>query len=172
MRAAPPFLALPLLALAWLAGCGAPQSSVPTLDLPEIVLEGLDGREVALAGYRGKVLLIDFWATWCAPCEESIPHLAKLQDRYGERGFQVIGIALDVGGRKVVAPYAEGLAINYDVLLGDEDATRAFGGIPGIPTSFVVDREGQIVRRFVGVVDREDYAAIIEPLLQAGAAGS
>ena len=169
---APARLALAVLAMGWLAACGSPQPAVPTLDLPEIVLEGLDGREVALAGYKGKVLLIDFWATWCAPCKESIPHLSKLQDRYGGRGFEVIGIALDVGGRKVVAPYAEDLAINYEVLLGDEGAARAFGGIPGIPTSFLVDREGQIVRRFVGVIDGEDYAALIEPLLQARPAGS
>jgi len=154
-----------LLALLCLGGCGAPAQKAPTLGLPEVTLEGLDGREVPLSGYRGKVLLIDFWATWCDPCKESIPILSKLQDRYGERGFQVIGIALDVGGNKVVAPFAAELAMNYDVLLGDERATQAFGGIPGIPTSFLVDRQGQIVRRFVGVVQRDDYEALIEKLL-------
>lgn len=153
------------LAFLVILGCGAPHEIAPVADLPDVMLEGLDGREVALSGYRGKVLLIDFWATWCAPCEESIPLLSKLQASYGERGFQVVGIALDVGGSKVVAPYAAERRMDYDVLLGDEGTTRAFGGIPGIPASFLIDRQGQIVRRFVGIVDREEYESLIKTLL-------
>jgi thiol-disulfide isomerase/thioredoxin len=155
-----------LLALTlWLGGCGPGRLQAPAPELPDLALRNLAGRDVPLSGFRGNVLLVDFWATWCAPCEESIPGLMKLQNRYGARGFQVLGIALDVGGARVVEPFVQDHGMNYPVLLGDETTTRAFGGIMGVPTSFLFDREGRIVKRFVGVVDHQDYESLIRTLL-------
>jgi thiol-disulfide isomerase/thioredoxin len=148
-----------------LAGCGTGQLTSPASELPEISLTNLSGQEVPLASYRGKVLLVDFWATWCAPCEEAIPELIELQERYGERGLQVVGIALDVGGAKVVAPYVKDHDMTYPIFLGDDTTTRAFGGIMGVPTSFLIDRDGRIVKRFVGVVDHKNYEDLIRGLL-------
>ncbi len=165
MKPGPRGVLLALIAIAWIAGCGAGSPLQPAGEIPEILLKDLSGRKVSLSSYRGKVLLVDFWATWCAPCEESIPHLMKLQERYRDQGMTVLGIALDVGGAKVVAPYVEERKMNYPILLGDERTARAFGGIPGVPTSFVIDRSGQIVRRYVGLVDQDDYADLIQTLL-------
>lgn len=165
MKPAPRVILLALLAIVWIAGCGAGSPPQPAGELPEILLKDLSGREVSLSSYRGKVLLVDFWATWCAPCEEAIPHLMKLHERYRDQGMTVLGIALDVGGAKVVAPYVEERKMNYPILLGDERTAGAFGGIPGVPTSFIIDRSGRIVRRYVGLVDQDDYADLIQTLL-------
>ncbi len=164
VRARGPCSALLALAL-WLGGCGPGHLQPPVRELPDLVLQNLEGRGVPLRGFRGRILLVDFWATWCAPCEESIPYLMKLQERYRARGLQVLGIALDVGGAGVVEPFVKEHRMNYPVLLGDEATTRAFGGILGVPTSFLFDREGRVVKRFVGVVDHQDYEPLIRELL-------
>jgi cytochrome c biogenesis protein CcmG/thiol:disulfide interchange protein DsbE len=164
VRAPGPSFALLTLAL-WLGGCGPAIPQAPVRELPDLVLQNLEGRDVPLRSFRGKILLVDFWATWCGPCEESIPHLIKLQERYRARGLQVLGIALDVDGARVVAPFVKKHGMNYPVLLGDEATTRAFGGILGVPTSFLFDREGKVVKRFVGVVDHQAYEAVIRKLL-------
>ena len=165
MNPAPRVIILALVAILWIAGCGAGAPTEPAGELPEILLKDLSGREVSLSSYRGKVLLVDFWATWCGPCEAAIPHLMKLQERYRDQGVTVLGIALDVGGAKVVTPYVEERKVNYPILLGDESTARAFGGIPGVPTSFIIDRSGRIVHRYVGLVDQDAYADLIQTLL-------
>ncbi|MFQ5457351.1 MAG: TlpA family protein disulfide reductase [Myxococcota bacterium] len=165
MRAFAAGLLLILAAIAGVTACGGSPAPPEANLMPEISLEDLAGKEVPLSRYRGKILLVDFWATWCAPCEESIPHLVKLQERFRDQGFDVLGIALDVGGAKVVGPFVKKRKVNYPVLLGDEGTARAFGGIMGVPTSFIIDRDGRIVRRFTGVVDHAVYEDLIRTLL-------
>ncbi len=147
-----------------LAGCG-PGNAPPPREMPDVRLETLAGQSVSLQDFRGQVLLVDFWATWCAPCEQSIPDLMRLQERYQKSGFRIIGVALDLQGASVVAPFVERLGVNYTILLGDERTAGAFGGIIGLPTSFLIDRQGRIVERFVGVRDRATYENLIRTLL-------
>ena len=119
-----------------------------------------DGSIVSSDAYKGKVLVVNFWATWCPPCRKEIPYLIKLQEKYREKGFSVIGISMDEGGRKLVNKFITKLKVNYPVIIGNAKIARGFGGVIGIPVSFVVDREGNLVKRLDGyisekVLDRE-----------------
>jgi peroxiredoxin len=154
---------LVLLALGPTSCGGAVESKVPG-QVPDLTLPGLSGKQVRLSDYKGTILLVDFWATWCAPCKETIPDLVRLQDRYRKNGLEVIGISLDVQGETAVAAFVKQYRMNYTVALGNERTARAFGGIVGIPTSFVVDRRGRIVKRFVGMVDAATYEDLIRTL--------
>ena len=140
---------------------GEPSAPGVPAEIPDLSLPGLGGKQVRLQDFRGKILLVDFWATWCGPCKETIPDLVKLQERHRSNGLVVLGISLDVQGEEAVAAFAKQYRVNYTVLLGDDRTARAFGGIVGIPTSFVVDRQGRIVKRFVGVVDAAAYEDVI-----------
>ena len=155
-----------LLALALApVSCGrAGEPGVVPEQVPDVILPALGGKQVHLRDFRGKILLVDFWATWCGPCKETIPDLVTLQERHRRDGLEVIGISLDVQGEAAVAAFAKMYRMNYTVLLGDDRTVRAFGGIEGIPTSFVVDRRGRIVKRFVGVVDAATYEDVIRNL--------
>ena len=110
--------------------------------------------------FAGKVVLVNFWATWCPPCRKEIPFLISLQDKYKDKGFSVIGISLDDGGSRAVSQFLDKLGVNYPVFIGDAKISRAFGGVMGIPVSFLVDREGNLIKRLDGyisekVLDRE-----------------
>ena len=145
--------------------CGrAGEPGVVTQQVPDVSLTALGGKRVRLQELKGKILIVDFWATWCGPCKETIPDLVTLQKRHRRDGLEVIGISLDVQGEAAVAAFAKQYRMNYSVLLGDDRTVRAFGGIVGIPTSFVVDRRGRIVKRFVGVVDAAAYEDVIRNL--------
>lgn len=121
---------------------------MPEFSLPSAV----DGKDVSNTDYAGKVLLITFFATWCPPCRQEIPTLIKLQKDYGEQGFSILGFSLDETGPKVVAKLIEKEGINYPVLMAKRRTVRDFGGFAGIPTSFLIDREGRIVKRYPGYV--------------------
>jgi len=132
---------------------------------PYFILPDLDGKMVSLKDFKGKVLILDFWATWCPPCREEIPHFQELYAKYRGKGFEVIGIALDQGGAKVVKPFAEKFNIGYTILLGGAEISDAYGGIIGIPTTFVIDRKGQIIKKYVGYRDKEVFEEDIKGLL-------
>ena len=118
---------------------------------PDFTLKDLDNEDFSLSSLKGKVVLLDFWATWCYPCRVEIPHFIKLYDDYRSKGFEVVGIALDKDGASVVKPFAEKEKINYIVVIGDADVANAYGGIRAIPTTFVIDRKGSIHSKYVGV---------------------
>jgi cytochrome c biogenesis protein CcmG/thiol:disulfide interchange protein DsbE len=118
---------------------------------PDFTLRDLDDEEFSLKSLEGKVVLLDFWATWCYPCRVEIPHFIQLQKDYNSKGFEVVGIALDRNGARVVKPFAEKEGINYTVLIGDADVAAAYGGIKSIPTTFVIDKKGTIYSKYVGV---------------------
>jgi thiol-disulfide isomerase/thioredoxin len=115
----------------------------------------MDGTVVSSDAYRGKVLLVNFWATWCPPCRKEIPYLIKLQEKYQGKDFSVIGISMDEGGKRVVKKFLEKLKVNYPVIIGNAKIGRGFGGVIGIPVSFVVDREGNLVKRLDGYVSEK-----------------
>ena len=118
---------------------------------PDFSLTGLDGEEIHLADYKGKVLLINFWATWCGPCREEIPAFVDLVDRYRNEGFTILGISMDDGPDPVHKFYQE-FKMNYPVGLDDARIAQLFGGVLGIPTSFLIGRDGRIYSRHIGLV--------------------
>lgn len=141
---------------------GALGSKAPSFSLPD-----LDGRQVASSSLRGKVVILDFWATWCPPCKEEIPHFVNLQAKYRDQGLAIVGLALDAGGAKDVKPFADEHDVNYLMLIGNEEVAKAYGNITMIPTTFVLDRKGKIVQRFVGFTAPEVIEQTIRPLLAA-----
>jgi thiol-disulfide isomerase/thioredoxin len=133
---------------------------------PAWKLKDLQGREVSAADFKGKIVVIDFWATWCPPCRAEIPGYISLQKKYAAKDLVIIGISLDEDGAKAVAPFAKEKGINYQMLLFNDDVVAAFGGIEGVPTTFLIDREGNIRDKKVGRVAEADYEKRILELLK------
>lgn len=133
---------------------------------PAWELKGVDGKTVKSSDLTGKVVVLDFWATWCGPCRMEIPGFIELQKKYADKGLVVIGVSLDQDGASAVKPFVEKMGINYSIVLGDETIVSAFGGIEGIPTTFIIDRAGNIVRKHVGYAPKAEFEADIKPLLK------
>jgi cytochrome c biogenesis protein CcmG/thiol:disulfide interchange protein DsbE len=132
---------------------------------PEFVRSDLDGKRIDLASYRGKVVLVDFWATWCAPCLVEIPRLIEMQKRYGAQGFQVIGVSMD-DGVEAVRRMPKRYAFDYPVVMGDARLGERYGGVLGLPVQFLVGRDGRIVRRYDGAVDAGALEREVEGVLR------
>jgi thiol-disulfide isomerase/thioredoxin len=141
---------------------------------PDLKLKDLSGKDVALADYKGKVVFVNFWATWCDPCRVEIPWLIAMQNKYGPRGFTVVGIAMDDEGKTAVAPFldkerfdvdGQKLPMNYPILLGNDEAADKFGGILGYPSSFLISRDGKIITKFQGLKSQDELAQAIESQL-------
>jgi len=132
---------------------------------PEFALPDLSGKTVRLADFQGKVVILDFWATWCPPCRAEVPDFVRLQAKYRDKGLSVVGLSLDAEGAKVVRPFAEEYNVNYVMLIANDETTRSFGGVVGIPTTFVLDRTGKIVSKFIGKTELKVFEETILPLL-------
>ena len=155
------FLAGMMLVLFASAAYGGALEKMPEFSLSS----ALDGKKVNSKDFSGKVLLITFFATWCPPCRQEIPTLIKLQNELGPKGFSVIGLSVDEKGPKVVVKMIKKDKINYPVLMAKGKTARAFGGVAGIPTSFLVDRQGMIVKRYPGYVPHALLAKDIKNIL-------
>ncbi|HUI29994.1 MAG TPA: TlpA disulfide reductase family protein [Candidatus Acidoferrales bacterium] len=132
---------------------------------PDFTLTSIDGKTIKLSDYRGKVVILDFWATWCAPCKAEIPDFIKLSSQYKSHDFQMLGVSLDEGGLKEVAPFMKQLGMNYPVVLGTEEVVSAYGGIRGIPTTFVIDKNGFVRAVFEGYRDATVFENLVKQLL-------
>jgi thiol-disulfide isomerase/thioredoxin len=132
---------------------------------PDFKLQTIDGKTVKLSDYRNKVVIVDFWATWCPPCRRGIPDLIELQNEF-KKDLVVIGISVDRDTRDGVAEFARKQAINYPICYFTDKVVEDFGGIEGIPTSFVIDKKGNIVDSHVGLVDKDTYVQVIKKLLK------
>ena len=117
---------------------------------PDFTLPAVDGSMVSMSDYSGKVILVDFWATWCPPCQEMIPVLSKLHKKYSEKGLVILGVSLDKDGLGVLGTFVHENMIPYKVVMGDNRISNAFGGVSSIPTLYMVDREGRLVRKLTG----------------------
>ncbi len=124
--------------------------------MPKFALESVrDGKIVQSDSFKGKVLLVVFFATWCPPCAEEVPALVKLQHGLADAGFSVVGLSVDQQSPALVAKFVEKRAINYPVLLAESQTTRDFGGIYGIPVAFLVNKSGNVVKKYTGYVQHE-----------------
>ncbi|MFH1881189.1 MAG: TlpA disulfide reductase family protein [Planctomycetota bacterium] len=132
---------------------------------PSFTLQDLKGNQISLSDFKGKVVILDFWATWCPPCVVEIPHFIELYEQYKAQGFAMVGISVDREGVSVVKSFARKYRINYPILMTDGQVDKAYGGIPGIPTTFVIDSAGNIRRKYVGYRDKAVFEADIKALL-------
>jgi len=132
---------------------------------PDFTLKDSTGATVKLSDYRGKIVLLNFWATWCGPCKIEIPWFVEFEQSYKDRKFAVLGISLDDDGWESVKPYLETHKINYRVMVGTDALSQMYGGVDSLPTTFVLDREGRIAAHHVGLVSKSDYQHDIESLL-------
>jgi cytochrome c biogenesis protein CcmG/thiol:disulfide interchange protein DsbE len=132
---------------------------------PDFTLKDSEGRDVRLSDFRGKVVLLNFWATWCGPCKIEMPWFVDFQRKYKDQGFTVVAISLDEEGWEVVKPFAEDLKLNFPVLLGSDDLAEQFGGIQALPTTFIIDKEGRVFNSHMGLVSMSDYEDEIKQLL-------
>ena len=168
-------LATGLLLGCFIYGCSSSPSSVkaavkPEKDrrpAPDFTLKDADGKPVRLSDYRGKVVLLDFWATWCGPCKIEIPWFMEFERKNKDRGFSVIGVSMDEEGWDAVKPFVNRLGINYRIVMGNDGTAQAYGGIDALPTAFLIDREGKIAAVHVGLASKREFENGIEHLLEA-----
>lgn len=134
-------------------------------EAPGFSLQNLDGKIVNLSEFKGKVVILDFWATWCGPCRMEIPAFIQLQKKYGKRGFTFVGVSLDRKGPAVVREYVKKTGMNYPQLMGSNDVIENYGNFNGIPTTFIIDRKGVIRNVFQGYHPEEVFEREIQKLL-------
>jgi peroxiredoxin len=133
---------------------------------PDFSLKDGDGKLVKLADYRGKVVLVNFWATWCGPCQEEIPWFKDFQRDYKDRNFTVLGLSVDEDGWKAIKPYLAKNNLNYPVVLADDRVQMLYGNVENLPTSFVLDQQGRVASHHIGLVSKKTYREEILGLLE------
>jgi peroxiredoxin len=146
--------------------CPLHEVQAATSVAPEWQLNDPDGQTVKLSDFKGKVVILDFWATWCPPCRAEIPGFIALQKQYAAQGLTVVGVSLDTAGAAVVKSFMKKLGMNYPVVIGDEKIADQYGGISAIPTTFVLDRDGNIVSSHQGFASQDVFESEIRPLLK------
>lgn len=154
------------VSLVLLAAAGAPSSLLaggPRL-APPFAVRGVDGRTFRLADHRGRPLVLDFWATWCAPCRASMLHLDRLQERFAREGLVVLGLSVDEAEPAAVRRFAERLGVRFRIAMADEKLLDQYGPIRQIPTTFFINRRGEVVRRTVGYLDPETLESYVREL--------
>jgi DsbE subfamily thiol:disulfide oxidoreductase len=161
-------LAVAAAALLALQSCTSSRSGQAMVGKQAPVWEVKDaqGKTFRSSDVKGKVAVVNFWATWCGPCRAEIPNLIELQKRYGPEGLVIVGISLDEEGAAVVEPFIKRLGVNYPVVIGTKAVDEAFGGVEAIPAVFVIDRDGKIVSQHEGLVAKEVLEQEIKPLLK------
>jgi thiol-disulfide isomerase/thioredoxin len=141
---------------------------------PDVTFKEMDGKDSPLASYKGKVVLVNFWATWCEPCQVEIPWLIEMQQKYSPKGFTVLGVDVDDEDNKEVSSYVfkerfdvngQKLPMNYPILRGNDATAEKFGGLLGYPTSFLVSRDGKIVKKVQGLISYDELTKEIEAQL-------
>jgi thiol-disulfide isomerase/thioredoxin len=133
---------------------------------PDFTLPQLEGKDLRLSSYRGKVVLLDFWASWCAPCREETPHLIELQQKYGDRGLQIIGVSMDDSPDPARAFYQQ-FHMNYPVVMGNAKTGERYGGVLGLPIAFLINGDGRIYAKHIGATDPAIFEKEVVTLLHS-----
>ena len=139
---------------------------------PDFSLESLDGKTMRLSDLRGKAVLLNFWATWCSPCKIEMPWFVDFQKQYGSQGLQIVGVAMDDGSKEDIAKFAKDMGVNYPILIGKESVGDAYGGVPALPQSFLIGRDGKIVDKIVGLRGKAEIEDSIKKALHTQPAKS
>ncbi len=162
-----------LFAALALAGCGSSGTKNGATvgfsqgqTAPAFALTDINGQPVSLAEYKGKVVMVNFWATWCGPCRAELPDLVKLHDAYKDKGFVLLGVSADEEGPSLVKAFAEKNGLTYSIPMADQ-ASLANYGVRAFPTTFVIDANGVIQKSWVGAQDYATFEAAVKPLLPA-----
>jgi len=176
-----------IMFLVYLAGRGTRVSDAraenrsqinPPSGVRDFTLKDLEGHEESLGQFKGKIVLVNFWATWCGPCRIEIPWLMALQEKYGPQGFTVLGVAMDEEGKSAVAPFiqkerfklgTDSQPVNYPILIGNDDVAEKFGGLVGLPTTILISQDGRQVKRIDGLLSYDEVNKAIQSLLETGA---
>lgn len=132
---------------------------------PDFTLQALDGQNMTLSNLRGKAVLLNFWATWCGPCKIEMPWFVELQNQYGAQGLQVVGVAMDDSSKDDIAKFAKDMGVNYPVLLGKEAVGDAYGGVPALPETFFIGRDGKIVDKIIGLKGKAEIEDSVKKAL-------
>jgi thiol-disulfide isomerase/thioredoxin len=142
--------------------------------IAKVVFKDMNDKDVTLSEYKGQVVLVNFWATWCGPCQVEIPWMIEFQKKYSPRGFTILGVSMDEEGKKAVGPFLDKSrfdvdgqkeAMNYPILLGNDNIAGEFGGVLGLPTTMLFTRDGKKIKTIVGLVNHDDLSKAIEGLL-------
>jgi peroxiredoxin len=141
--------------------------NVQGIQAPDFELTSLDGRKVKLSDFRGKAVLLNFWATWCPPCKIEMPWFVELQKRYGQDGLVVLGVAMDDSEPQKISDFAHEMGLNYPVLLGTDQVSDDYGNVQYLPTTFYIDRDGKIVSKSAGLFDRKQIEEDVKKALAA-----
>jgi len=161
-----------------LAGKFRPPSSADRFDqanfkgkpAPDFELETLEGQKIKLSDYKGKAVVLNFWATWCAPCKAEMPWFVDLQQRYAGQGLQIIGVAMDDASKEDIAKFAKDMGVNYPILLGQEEVAAKYGDVQFLPTTFYIDRSGNLMDRVFGFTERRHIEDSVQKALATKAA--
>lgn len=132
---------------------------------PDFSLASLEGGTLKLSDFRGKAVLLNFWATWCEPCKIEMPWFVELQKKYGPQGLQILGVAMDDSGTKDISDFAKKMGVNYPIVVGKEAVGDKYGGLPYLPSTFYIDRDGKVVERVFGLVSRSEIESDIQKAL-------
>ncbi|MGH9513600.1 MAG: peroxiredoxin family protein [Terriglobales bacterium] len=135
---------------------------------PDFSLQSLDGKTVRLSDFRGKAVLLNFWATWCEPCKVEMPWIIDLQKQYASQGLQVLGVAMDDVGPDEIAKFTKQMGVNYPVVIGKDEVADSYGGLPFLPTTFYIGRDGKVVDRVFGIKGRGEIEDDIKKALAEG----
>ena len=142
------------------------------LTAPDFELTSLDGKRVKLSDYRGKAVLLNFWATWCSPCKVEMPWFVDLQKKYGNDGLVVLGVAMDDTETSKIAQFTSEMGVNYPVLLGTDKVSEDYGNVEYLPTSFYIDREGKLIGKGTGLLGRKEIEQNVQKALASRVAGA
>ena len=151
------------------AAAGSPAALMQGKMAPGFTLVDTDGKKVSLSDYKGRPVLINFWATWCAPCKLEMPWFQEYREKYKGQGFEILGIAEDDAPKDEIVKTAKKSGVGYPVLLTDNKVANLYGGVDSLPTSFYVDKTGTVVEETVGLAGKDEVEANIKKLIGAGA---
>lgn len=147
---------------------GSSSAQMKNGQAPDFTLQSLDGKTVRLSDFRGKAVVLNFWATWCQPCKIEMPWFVELQKQYGPEGLQIIGVAMDDASQQDIADFAKNMGVNYLILIGKEAVGDAYGGVQFLPETFYIDRNGKVLDKGFGLKGRNEVEDDIKKILAQG----